>query len=90
MQNQANRAPRTASPTANLISDLTAQSRIGYSLDQRFYCDDEVFDWGFHVVLSLGFFPFFPQCPTNSVGRGQLCPCASRPWVSSGPQVPAA
>ena len=43
MQNQANRAARTANPAANLIADLTAQSRSGYSLDQRFYCDDEVF-----------------------------------------------
>jgi phenylpropionate dioxygenase-like ring-hydroxylating dioxygenase large terminal subunit len=39
MQNQATRAPRPSS----LIADLAAHARSGYSLDQRFYCDDEVF-----------------------------------------------
>jgi phenylpropionate dioxygenase-like ring-hydroxylating dioxygenase large terminal subunit len=37
-----NHATRTAHAT-NLIADLAAHTRSGYSLDQRFYCDAEVF-----------------------------------------------
>jgi Rieske 2Fe-2S family protein len=51
MQNQATRTPRTASPAANLIAELAAQSRSGYSLDQRFYCDDEVFAADMHEIV---------------------------------------
>ena len=39
MQNQA---PRAVEPTS-LVADLAAQARAGYSLDQRFYCDEQVF-----------------------------------------------
>ena len=38
MHDQATRIPKT-----NLIAALAANTRSGYSLDQRFYCDDEVF-----------------------------------------------
>jgi phenylpropionate dioxygenase-like ring-hydroxylating dioxygenase large terminal subunit len=38
MYDQATRVPKT-----NLIAALAANTRSGYSLDQRFYCDDEVF-----------------------------------------------
>ncbi len=34
--------PQPRSPSS-LIADLAAHARSGYSLDQRFYCDDEVF-----------------------------------------------
>jgi phenylpropionate dioxygenase-like ring-hydroxylating dioxygenase large terminal subunit len=37
-----NEAPSTAHP-AGLMADLAAHTRSGYSLDQRFYCDDAVF-----------------------------------------------
>src|ERR1700677_3258857 len=37
-----NHAPSTARATS-LIADLAAHTRSCYSLDQRFYCDDEVF-----------------------------------------------
>jgi Rieske 2Fe-2S family protein len=39
MQNQA---PSSQHP-ASLLADLAAHTRSGYSLDQRFYCDDAVF-----------------------------------------------
>src|SRR5580698_1358345 len=32
-----------AHPRTALIATLAAQARSGFSLDQRFYCDDEVF-----------------------------------------------
>jgi len=38
MHDQAIRIPKTS-----LIAALAANTRSGYSLDQRFYCDDEVF-----------------------------------------------
>lgn len=40
MQHQATRA---ATPTS-LALELAAEARAGYSLDQRFYCDDRLFD----------------------------------------------
>lgn len=39
MQNQAT----LAAPAADVIDELAAHTRAGYSLDQRFYCDDAVF-----------------------------------------------
>jgi phenylpropionate dioxygenase-like ring-hydroxylating dioxygenase large terminal subunit len=47
MHDQARQIPKT-----DLIAALAAQTRSGYSLDQRFYCDDEVFACDMRQVVA--------------------------------------
>jgi hypothetical protein len=37
---------------SGLIAALAAKTRSGYSLDQKFYCDDEVFAVGMQQIVS--------------------------------------
>src|SRR5580704_15308376 len=52
--NSASRLSKQRDPSAQrsaMIAELASSARSGYSLDQRFYCDDEVFAADFeHVV----------------------------------------
>ncbi len=47
MLNQAAQAAE-----ANLVGELAAKTRSGYSLDQQFYCDDAIFDADMREVVA--------------------------------------
>jgi hypothetical protein len=42
---------------SGLIAALAAKARSGYSLDQRFYCDDEVFAADMQQIVSRKWYP---------------------------------
>jgi hypothetical protein len=44
--------PSSAFAPSGVIAALAAKTRSGYSLDQKFYCDDEVFAADMQQVVS--------------------------------------
>ncbi len=61
-------------PTAQSYIHFARQLVMSCGVGVKRHRDNSVSDQSFHAILGHGFFPRLLHCPTNAVGKVQLCP----------------